>query len=75
VQLKRGYALVRDEQGNLLSRKAQAENAAALSIRFDDGVFDVPAIPAGAPGVAEQRRPAPKRRRKATDDAQQGLFD
>ncbi|MEO1977505.1 MAG: exodeoxyribonuclease VII large subunit [Paracoccaceae bacterium] len=59
--LARGYAVVRSGEGHVLTRKAEAEQAAGLEIEFADGRF-----PVG--GSA----PKPKARRKPGDKPEQG---
>ena len=61
--LERGYAVVRDGEGRVLTRKAEAEAAEALAIQFADGVLDT------GPGSA---KPAPKPRAKKDVPPTQG---
>ncbi|EAQ04199.1 exodeoxyribonuclease VII, large subunit [Pseudooceanicola batsensis HTCC2597] len=44
--LARGYAVVRDGNGAVMTRKAQAEQAESLAIEFADGTLDQGASPA-----------------------------
>lgn len=68
--LKRGYAIVRDAQGQALTRKVLAEKEVALSLQFHDGTLDVSTGDAPAPS-----RPKPKAKPKTeTSDAQEDLF-
>ena len=61
--LERGFVLVKAPEGEVLTRKAQAEGAPALDLHFADGVLTV-----------GQAGPAPKKPRKKAP--QQGsLFD
>jgi exodeoxyribonuclease VII large subunit len=67
--LKRGYAMVRDEAGAVLTRAAQVAPGAALDLQFADG-----SVGAVAEGEAP---PRPTKRRSATRDeggAQGSLF-
>ncbi len=69
--LKRGYAIVRDAQGQALTRKVMAEKESALSLQFADGTLDV------STGGSPARAPKPKGKRKppqGTSDAQEDLF-
>ncbi|MCE8521168.1 exodeoxyribonuclease VII large subunit [Ruegeria pomeroyi] len=47
--LARGYAVVRDDQGMLLTTRAEAAKATALQIEFNDGTLDTGAAPSKAP--------------------------
>ena len=70
--LKRGYALVKDASGQLVSRLAVAQSEPKLSIKFADGVLDV----APSDGVAAAPPPArkPKSRPSKVQDRQEDLF-
>ena len=48
--LQRGYAVVRDEDGAVLTTKAEAAKARALEIQFADGRLSVGGKPAPKPG-------------------------
>nr|CAM74416.1 hypothetical protein MGR_0986 [Magnetospirillum gryphiswaldense MSR-1] len=61
--LDRGFAVIRDDAGKLVSA-ADAQAGAAWSIEFKDGTTDV-VVGANAP-------PAPPRPKKGKDDVRQG---
>lgn len=66
--LERGYAVVRDGEGRVLTRRAQAAEAERLSIQFADGMLDAGGSggSAGAETGAEPgRKPAAKPARSA----------
>ncbi|SDC32933.1 exodeoxyribonuclease VII large subunit [Ruegeria marina] len=54
--LARGYAVVRDEAGALLTTRKLAEKAAALQIEFADGTLDTGATP-GKPAARSRQTP------------------
>ncbi|MCE8555455.1 exodeoxyribonuclease VII large subunit [Ruegeria pomeroyi] len=55
--LARGYAVIRDDQGALLTTRAEAAKAAALQIEFADGTLDTGAAPARAASKPKQTPP------------------
>ncbi|MCE8507674.1 exodeoxyribonuclease VII large subunit [Ruegeria pomeroyi] len=55
--LARGYAVVRDDQGTLLTTRAEAAKAAALQIEFADGMLDTGAAPAKPASKPKQTPP------------------
>ncbi|MCG6558177.1 exodeoxyribonuclease VII large subunit [Ruegeria sp. 1NDH52C] len=55
--LARGYAVIRDDQGALLTTRAEAAKAAALQIEFADGTLDAGAAPARAASRPKQTPP------------------
>lgn len=55
--LARGYAVVRDDQGALLTTRAQAAKAAALQIEFADGTLDTGGAPAKPASKPKQKPP------------------
>ena len=63
--LERGFALVRDEAGQVLRSKSAATSGQGVSLTFADG--EVGAVIAG--------KPAPKRPRKSAKQTQQGRGD
>lgn len=77
--LRRGYALVRDEQGAVLSGQAAAVAAGAVRVQFHDGDVSAqvhgPLDDGSASGPAEPpaRRPV-ARKGKAGDGRQESLF-
>lgn len=77
--LERGYAVVRDGAGEVLTRKAQADSASALAIQFADGTLDVaPAAgaadgPPGPPASPQPRvKPAKSAKPARKDSPDQG---
>lgn len=77
--LERGYAVVRDGAGEVLTRKAQADTASALAIQFADGTLDVaPAAgaadgPPGPPASPQPRvKPAKSAKPARKDSPDQG---
>lgn len=56
--LARGYAVVRDDNGALVTARAQATKAKSLAIEFHDGVFDGAATP--TPAKKSPRAPSKK---------------
>lgn len=74
--LDRGYAIVRDDQGALVSRAIGMESGSALEIEFA-GDQRVPVLVTGADAVATAapKKPAkPKKSAKPTPSQQQDLF-
>lgn len=67
--LARGYAVVRDGGGQVLTRLAQAEAADTLRVEFADGVLDT-----GGRGEKPGGAPRPKTGRKDTPPEQGSLF-
>ena len=65
--LERGFALVRDGDGALVTSTTQAKNAASLTLTFKDGDFSAGSKPAKSP-----KKPTAKTR--ASADAQESLF-
>lgn len=77
--LERGYAIVRDAAGKVLTTKALAEQADALSIEFADGALDVGegASATSAPPASAQKKPAKRskpRKAPSGSPAQDDLF-
>lgn len=79
--LERGYAVVRDGEGQVLTRKAQADGAATLTIQFSDGMLETGAPREGTAPVAKTPDPAPapkpakpKAAKKDTPPEQGSLF-
>jgi len=66
--LSRGYALIRDAEGALVTSRAAAETRNRLQVEFADGRLDV--LPADGPEI-----PPAKPRRKAAKPKQGTLFD
>ena len=70
--LKRGFAVVRDENGRVLPDRAAAQGADGLSIEFRDGVLPIglsegAQAPSSAPKTGKKRVP-----KATTDDKEQG---
>lgn len=59
--LKRGYAIVRDETGKVLTARAEAAQARALELQFADGRIGA-APTGGAPSDAPAAKPSPARK-------------
>ncbi|WP_136634802.1 exodeoxyribonuclease VII large subunit [Pseudooceanicola onchidii] len=83
--LERGYAVVRDGEGRVMTRRAQAEGAESLAIQFADGVLTTGAGAAAAnpgtqapapaePKTAKPKTPKSKEARKDTPPEQGSLF-
>ena len=76
--LRRGYAVVRDAGGQVMTRQAEAARAERLEIQFADGRLPVRPVEDGTPGTAEggppPRRPAPRRPQAAPGEDQGSLF-
>jgi exodeoxyribonuclease VII large subunit len=76
--LSRGYAMVRDEAGHVVSSAKAAEAAGALSLQFADGDVRVSAVGEGAdvapptPGSSPAPRPKPKAKNRKVPDVPQG---
>lgn len=73
--LARGYAVVRDGEGRVMTRRAEAEKADALAIEFADGVLGDPSTgttapePTAAPKDTPKAAPKPKKpKAKASKD-------
>lgn len=73
--LKRGYAVVRDDAGQLVTHLAAAQSAAALEIQFQDGRFSTGSVGEGAtqPVAEKTLKPTPKKKTKTPGD-QGSLF-
>ncbi len=69
VPLRRGYAIVRDSQGQALTSKALAEKHTALSLQFQDGRLDV--VQGGSPAARAQPKPRPTKPKPATSHPKQ----
>ena len=69
--LERGYAMVFNAAGEVMTSKAQAEREAALKLQFKDDVLDVSTGAASPPPAAPKRKPAAP---KATPPRQDDLF-
>lgn len=77
--LERGYAVVRDSEGRVMTRKAQAISADALQVQFADGTLDIGtgaggSDPAPAKPSARAAKPKPKAASKDTPPEQGSLF-
>ena len=63
--LSRGYAMVRDEAGSIVTGAARAQAAGHLRLQFADGEVPVAVVDGNTPTVAKFMRkppaPAPKR--------------
>lgn len=70
--LDRGYAVVRDGAGKVLTRLAPAQSATALEIQFADGRLAV--APDGAAPTEAKAKPARKKSPKADPPDQGSLF-
>ena len=68
--LERGFALVRDVDGNPLRRAAAVQAGQGLDIEFADG--RVRATAEGAPSLAPVVPPRPRRRRRPGPEEGQG---
>ena len=68
--LERGYAMVLNASGEVMTSKAQAEREAALKLKFKDDVLDV-STGAAPPPAAPKRKPAAP---KGTPPRQDDLF-
>lgn len=66
--LQRGFAVVRDEQGHILSAAAQTAGLAHIDIQFHDD--HIAATLGSTPGAAPRKKPAPKPAKK--DNKNQG---
>ncbi|NDW47366.1 exodeoxyribonuclease VII large subunit [Ruegeria sp. PrR005] len=55
--LARGYAVVRDDQGTLLTTRAEAAKATALQIEFADGTLDTSGAPTKSASKPKQKPP------------------
>ncbi len=67
--LQRGYAVVRDDKGKPLTAVAGTKAGMALDIELKDGHID--AVAAGR-RLSPEQRPAPKKRRRSTNNDDQG---
>lgn len=77
--LERGYAIVRDSQGQALTGKTQAEQESALSLQFKDGDLQVSVgtsvASAPTPHPVQKSKPARKSRVSSSmQDRQDDLF-
>lgn len=78
--LKRGYAVIQDAEGRLLTRAAEVTSGQALAIQFADGAVSAMAGDAGEmagsvpPAAPQAASPAPKKKaqKAATDGTEQG---
>lgn len=69
--LERGFALVRDDNGNVIRSKSQTKSGEAVSLTFADG--DTGAVIAGKSRTTARKAAKPKRR-KENDKKQAELF-
>ena len=67
--LKRGYAVVRDADGALVSKAADVTSGAALEVQFSDDRVNVVASTGAPPAPAKPRKTKPEK------DGDQGAFD
>ncbi len=82
--LARGFAVVRDAEGRVLSRAEAVAPAAALDLQFADGHVAATAAggadgaaasgPLGSPARSSHQGPKPRRGRRAQDEKQGTLF-
>ncbi|WP_375175352.1 exodeoxyribonuclease VII large subunit [Pseudooceanicola sp.] len=75
--LERGYAVVRDGAGQVMTRRAQAVEAAELAIQFADGTLAVgrgSATEAPQPRATEPKSAKPRTTKKDTPPEQGSLF-
>jgi len=78
--LKRGYAVIQNAEGRLLTRAAEVASGQALAIQFADGAVSATADDAGEmagsvpPAAPQAASPAPKKKaqKAATDGTEQG---
>ncbi len=70
--LERGFALVRDDDGQPLRRASAVKSGAGLDIEFADG--RVGAVAAGEAKMRPMPAPRPRRRRGSGNDGQGSLF-
>lgn len=72
--LQRGYAIVRDVDGNALTSAASARQHRALELQFADGRVGVSARSDGAPVPPPQRTASPRKPRPNPSQQQDDLF-
>lgn len=72
--LERGYAIVRDAEGQALTRKAAAEKHTALSLQFADGTLDVRQGDSPTPAALPRSRPRKRKSDDGTAPRQDDLF-
>ncbi len=72
--LERGFAVIRDGDGTVLTSQAQAQSASALEIQFRDGrlSLDSGAAPPVIPSASDKPAKSDKPKRKAAPPPEQG---
>jgi exodeoxyribonuclease VII large subunit len=72
--LERGYAVVRDGAGRVLTRRAEAEAAEGLAIQFADGTLETGGAPGGPSAAQPSRAKHAAAKPKKTPPEQGSLF-